>query len=280
MDNSKGQHHRALNGETYSFSDIDNPFMKISHKEDLSQNQGSLPFLGYSPVSYFNANVGFNANNNGKYGNSQESLSLTPLRVPKKYSDDYYAPYDSNFENSNPRPFGEFQTSQEVVDNNTNDYPLSLIWNHDKALKQKTTGPNDLFMNERKMSFGPSFIAPTYQGIDDIRDSEEEKGHDYADTVEIEGPNNRIFENHQAKSHRDFEKFFHPRVEPSTVSSSANNTGKKNNPRYDFEQNGYRTPAYKIGGVEFRDMGKSTPMSKGIFNFLSNTSLEQCILFY
>lgn len=262
MDNSKGRHHRNLNGENYSFSDIDNPFMKISHKEELSQNQGMLPFIGYNQATYFNANMGFNPQNNGKPNHSQESLGLTPLRATQKDSDDYFAPYDNNLENSNSRPFGEFRNSQEFVENNTNDYPLSLVWNHDKAFKQQATGPSDLFLNERKMSFGPSFVPPTFQGSDYGEDNEGEKGHEYTDTIEIEGPNNRIFLTHQDKSQKEFETFFNPRVEPSTVSSSVNNTGKKNNPKHELNQNEYRTPIQKAGGFDFKDTDKS--MSKGI----------------
>ena len=236
------------NGESQTFSEMDNPFIKIIRKEDQSPPPRPALQNSYSPLTYFPSNMNLSSqynhhtfNHNTKSNHSQESFGLTPQRSFNKYSDDYYNFYE--YDHSNPQPFRDLGVPPEFSEH-FNDNPMNLVWSgHDSSRppKQKFTVPTDFSHN--KLSFSNEFGTPvTY--VNDPGMNTAGFGYD-------------AYQDNQVKAQQGPEKILVTKIEPhSLVHSHANFSVSK-----DFNE--VRTPNKSKQSADFKTTCKSTPLSKG-----------------
>lgn len=264
VDTVRSRHHRPDNSENLGFAEIDNPFMRISHKEDLSPNPKSLLHMGYSPATYLpTAHIGFNARDlfSGP-GNKKtsESIGLTPSRALHRFGEDDYAHYDDNSMRYSRNP-------SDLIDNYISDYPLSLMWGHDatnRALRQKLGAgatPSDFFKQKTQAPFGSNFIPPVYRGNDFDEDEDLQKDDEIGEPDPFD---QKEYQNSQAKEQQDLEKLFLAKIEAPPTNSTMTTAQKSTITNPGSNQKAFRTPTKIRVKEEFKTTGKSTPGSKGI----------------
>ena len=204
-----------------------------------------------SPAVFFNKHAGGgfvsnNGNNGMGYRLFQEPFDLTPFKKP--YHDEFSGHFDNQFgENSNPPNFPESNTQSEVVDGYI-DYPMTLQWSSNRAIRKKNPGtPNDFFKS--KLKFGPGFFDTGFG-------EEESNGYpkEYKETE---------------RSSQETHKIFQLKEEPKNFTDDSLLNAVKIESFKD--QKSMKTPNKKRS-EDFKTTCRSTPASRG------NDNNENCLV--